>query len=133
MLLNQPLRPGEVILPTDRKIDSVFDLQDATKVRCEGGRVADIGKELTNYNALDTGMFLCESGLFKALDTAEKKGTCSLSDGMRTLARNRKLRSFDIGDAHWQSVDTPEALAYAERILDRDFSQTPVAEQLARA
>jgi 1L-myo-inositol 1-phosphate cytidylyltransferase len=133
MLLNQPLGPGEVILATDPKINSVFDLDDATKVRCEGYRVADIGKELTNYNALDTGMFLCSSGLFKALDTAANKGACSLSDGMRTLARNRKLRSFDIGDAHWQDVDTPEALAYADCIFDRDFSQTPVAEQLAHA
>ncbi|MBV8552825.1 MAG: NTP transferase domain-containing protein [Acidobacteriaceae bacterium] len=133
MLLNQALAPGEVILATDQKIDAVFDLDDATKVSCEGRGIADIGKELTSYNALDTGMFLCGPAVFRVLDLAAKKGACSLSDGMRLLARDGKLLSFDIGGSHWQDVDTPEALAYAERIFDRHFSRTPVAEQLAHA
>ncbi|MBV8070875.1 MAG: NTP transferase domain-containing protein [Acidobacteriaceae bacterium] len=133
MMLKQQLEPGEAILATDRKLDTIFDLDDATKVRCDGSRIAEIGKELTDYNALDTGMFLCGPSLFRALDRAANKGMCSLSDGMRALIREDKLRSFDIGDAHWQDVDTPEALAYAEGIFDRDFSRTPVAEQLARA
>src|ERR1700733_118313 len=129
-LFPQPLSDDEVILAVDRKIDRVFDLDDATKVRCDGNHIVGIGKDLACYNALDTGMFLCSPSLFRRLESAKKDGNCSLSDGMRQLGRERKLRAFDIGDAHWQDVDTPEALAYAENILDRDFYEKPIAETL---
>ena len=44
-----------------------------------------------------------------------------MSDGMRMLGREGRLRAFDIEDAAWQDVDTPEALAYAESIFDQQF------------
>jgi 1L-myo-inositol 1-phosphate cytidylyltransferase len=66
-------------------------------------------------------MFLCSPTLFNRLESAKKNGDCSLSDGMRKLAHDRKLRAFDIGDGHWQDVDSPQALAHAEEIFDRDF------------
>ena len=124
-LLEQPLIPGEVILAVDPKIDLVFDLDDATKVRRKGDRIVDIGKELTTYDAFDTGMFLCSPTLFDVLESAKTEGNCSLSDGMRMLARAGRLRAFDIGDAAWQDVDTPEALVYAESIYHRHFSRPP--------
>ena len=87
VLMKQPLAPGEVILAVDSKIDRVFDLEDATKVRREGKLIVDIGKEIANYDALDTGMFLCDPALFDSLESATRDGNCSLSDGMRQLAR----------------------------------------------
>ncbi len=129
-LLHEPLADEEVILAVDYKIDRVFDLDDATKVQCNGNHIVGIGKDLACYNALDTGMFLCSPSLFHRLESAKKGGNCSLSDGMRQLEREQKLRAFDIGDAHWQDVDTPEALAYAENIFDRDFYENPIAERL---
>jgi choline kinase len=130
-LMQQQLAPGEVILAVDPNIDRVFDLDDATKVRRDGDRIVDIGKEIANYDALDTGMFLCNPGLFDKLESATKDGNCSLSDGMRQLARERNLRAFEIGEAHWQDVDTPEALAHAESIYDGHFYRKPVGERLA--
>jgi 1L-myo-inositol 1-phosphate cytidylyltransferase len=129
-LLHEPLSDDEVILGVDYKIDRVFDLDDATKVQCNGNHIVGIGKDLASYNALDTGMFLCSPSLFHRLESAKKDGNCSLSDGMRQLGQEQKLRAFDIGDAHWQDVDTPEALAYAENIFDRDFYENPIAESL---
>lgn len=120
-LLEEPLMQGEVILAVDPKIDRVFDLEDATKVRREGDHIIDIGKEITTYDAFDTGMFLCSPALVDILESAKKDGNCSLSDGMRILGRDGRLRAFDIGDAAWQDVDTPEALAYAESIFDQRF------------
>jgi 1L-myo-inositol 1-phosphate cytidylyltransferase len=131
VLMEQPLAPGEVILAVDPKIDRVFDLQDATKVRREGNFIVDIGKEIANYDALDTGMFLCNPVLFDRLESAIRDGNCSLSDGMRQLAQERKLRALEIGEAQWQDVDTPEALAYAKSIFDGHFFQEPIAERLA--
>jgi len=131
LLLKQPLAADEVILAVDRDIDGVFDLDDATKVRREGNLIVDIGKEIADYDALDTGMFLCSPALFDRLESAVTDGNCSLSDGMRWLAVEQRLRALEIGEAHWQDVDTPEALAHAECAFDVLLGQQPLAERLA--
>jgi 1L-myo-inositol 1-phosphate cytidylyltransferase len=117
-LMAQPLAPGEVVLAVDPRIDRVFDVEDATKVRREHNFIVDIGKEIAQPDALDTGMFLCTPTLFDRLDSATRDGNCSLSDGMLRLARERNLRALEIGDAQWQDLDTPEALAHAESVFD---------------
>jgi 1L-myo-inositol 1-phosphate cytidylyltransferase len=132
-LTQQPLTDGDVILAVDHNVDRVFDLDDATKVKCEADHIVEIGKDLARYDALDTGMFLCSPALFHRLESAKRDGNCSLSDGMRQLAREQKLRAFNIGAAHWQDVDSPEALAHAESIFDVDFSENPFAESLVDA
>ena len=113
-LLRQRLAPREVILAVDPKVDCIFDIDDATKVLRAGDRIVDIGKEIADYDALDTGMFLCSPALFDDLESASKDGNCSLSDGMLRLAHEGRLRAMEIGDAQWHDVDTPEALAYAD-------------------
>jgi choline kinase len=132
-LLRQPLADDEVILAVDSKIDRVFDLDDATKVQRKGNYIVGIGKDLPSYDALDTGMFLCSPALFDRLEAARNNGDCSLSDGMRRLAQDWKLRAFDIDDGHWQDVDSPQALAHAEEIFDRDFCENPAVESLVNA
>jgi choline kinase len=129
-LMEQPLAKGEVILAVDPKIDRVFDLDDATKVRRERDRIVDIGKEIANYDALDTGMFLCNPVLFDRLQSATRDGDCSLSEGMREVARERKLRALEIGEAYWQDVDTPAALAYGESIFEGQFCHEPIGGRL---
>jgi choline kinase len=129
-LLRQPLEEDEVILGVDYNIDRIFDVDDATKVKLEGNHIVDIRKDLLQYDALDTGMFLCSPALFERLESAKKDGNCSLSDGMRQLGRERKLKGFDVGNGHWQDVDTPEAFAYTESIFERDFSESPILERL---
>jgi choline kinase len=131
-LLHQSISHDEVILAADRKIHTVFDLEDATRVRLDGEHIVDIGKDVAFNDALDTGMFLCGPTIFEALESGKTNGNCSLSDGMRKLARQRKFRAFDIGTAHWQDVDTPETLAYAEAIFDKHFRDNPVSGRFAR-
>ena len=116
-LLRQPLKKDEVILAVDRNVGGIFDLDDATKVRLEDNHIVEIGKLLRSYNALDTGMFLCSPALFRWLEKAAVTGNCSLSDGLRLMAAHRKFRGFDIGSAHWQDVDTPAALDYAQQVF----------------
>jgi choline kinase len=131
VLMKQTLAPDESILAVDPNIDRVFDLDDATKVRRDGDRIVDIGKEIAHYDALDTGMFLCSPALFDRLEAATKDGNCSLSDGMRQLAAERRLRALEIGEAHWQDVDTPEALAHAEGVFDGYFPHEQIVEGVA--
>ncbi len=126
------LVPGEVILAVDPNIDRIFDLDDATKVLRDGDRIVDIGKEIADYDALDTGMFLCSPALFDRLEAATKDGNCSLSDGMRQLASERRLRALEIGEASWQDVDTPEALTHAEGVFDGYWRHDQIVEGVAR-
>jgi 1L-myo-inositol 1-phosphate cytidylyltransferase len=131
-LLEQPLAPDEVILAVDPSIDRIFDLDDATKVRRNREHIVDIGKDIAHYDALDTGMFLCSPALFDRLESAATRGNCSLSDGMRQLARERRLRAFEIGEGQWQDLDTPEALAYAEGVFDGYVYHEQMVESVAR-
>ena len=102
----------------DRKLDSIFDLEDAMKVRTRENRITDIGKKLRYYDAIDIGLFVCPLEIFDYFERAKSRsGTndCSLADGVRLMAGNDKVRAIDIGDGWWQDVDTPSMLRYAER------------------
>jgi hypothetical protein len=61
---------------------------------------------------------------------AKKDGNCSLSDGVRRLCQERKLKAFDVSSGHWQDVDTPEAFAYTESVFERDFCENPILQRL---
>jgi choline kinase len=112
-------RPKESsVLAVDYDIARCFDLDDATKVRVENGRIVEIGKELASYNALDTGVFRIGTELVLALSTIfDARGDCSLSDGGRALSVQGRFLACDIGGAPWIDVDTPEALLHAEAML----------------
>jgi 1L-myo-inositol 1-phosphate cytidylyltransferase len=110
--------PGFLSIAVDRKLDSIFDLEDAMKVQTLGNRVADIGKTLRHYDAIDTGFFVCPLQIFDYLERAKsgnRGSDCSLADGVRLMAGDDRVRAIDIGDAWWQDVDTPEMLQYAQR------------------
>jgi len=106
---------GQLNLAIDKKLDSIFDLDDAMKVQTRGDRVAAIGKNLGTYDAIDTGVFVCPLEIFDYLERAKQNGNCSLADGVRLMATEGKVRTIDIGDAWWQDVDTAEMLQRAER------------------
>jgi choline kinase len=101
----------------DRKISAIFDLDDAMKVKTKGNWVEAIGKNLDDYDAIDTGAFACPLSFFDYLDRARRDGDCSLADGVRAMAEAGKVRAIDIGDAWWQDIDTPEMLAAAQKGL----------------
>ena len=113
-------RPDRLNVAIDRKIDSIFDLEDAMKVRTCGKDIVAIGKELRAYDAIDTGMFVCPPAFFRYLDRSKRNGDCSLADGVQRMARDGLVRGIDIGPAWWQDVDTPEMLARAEEHLRDD-------------
>src|SRR3984893_17977208 len=95
-------------------LPTIFDLEDAMKVQTRGDRVIEIGKNLPNYDAIDTGLFVCPADIFKYLEKAKQAGDCSLNDGVRLMAADNRVRALDIGDAWWQDVDTPDMLRHAE-------------------
>lgn len=107
------------VLAVDHRIDQIFDLEDATKVRHVRGRLVAIGKTLTSFNAIDTGIFYCTPVIFEALERSFRDGEYALSDGIRRLAEAGRMRIHEIGDRFWMDIDTPESLEHAKRrILD---------------
>ncbi|MGI8437787.1 MAG: NTP transferase domain-containing protein [Chthoniobacterales bacterium] len=123
-LLLRAANPALLNLAIDRKIGAIFDLDDAMKVQTRDEHVTAIGKTLENYDAIDTGLFLCPNELFDYLRKAQRDGDCSLADGVRLMAADGKVRAVEIGDAWWQDVDTPEMHAHAEA----HFAAAPPAQ-----
>ena len=116
-LLLREAKADRLNLAIDRKLDSIFDLNDAMKLRIRGDQVVAIGKDLQDYDAIDTGLFVCPRKFFDSLEKAKQNGDCSLADGVRLMAVDDQVRGIDIGAAWWQDVDTPEMLACAEQHL----------------
>jgi choline kinase len=97
---------------------SWIDLPDATKVWTDGqGRILQISKDLAQYNAIDTGVFVMTHALFPALEEARQAGEYSLTAGNQRLARAGLLYSAPIGELRWCDVDTPADLEVAEAWL----------------
>jgi len=110
--------PGFLNIAVDRKLDSIFDLEDAMKVQTSGDRITNIGKNLRHYDAIDTGLFVCPVLIFDYLERAKsgsRQSDCSLADAVQLMADDKKVRAIDIDNAWWQDVDTPQMLKHAER------------------
>jgi 1L-myo-inositol 1-phosphate cytidylyltransferase len=114
--------PGVLNIAVDRKLDSIFDLPDAMKVQTRGNGVIGIGKDLREFDAIDTGLFVCPLEIFDYLERSksdDSENDCSLADAVRLMAGNDKVRAIDIGESWWQDVDTPGMLEHAEEEMTR--------------
>lgn len=134
-LARAELPVGACALAVDRNIDECMDLDDATKVRAQGGRIVDIGKELPTYDFLDTGVFRVGPSLVAELARLdEQNGDCSLSEGVSALAARGQFHVCDVGDARWVDVDTPEMHAHAEQLIARfgDTLEAPRSSTFVR-
>jgi choline kinase len=109
-----------VILAVDRHLAGpLLDIEDATKVEvATDHRIVQIGKAISPYNAIDTGLFLATPALAEAIraDIAAGGGG-SLSEGMQRLADAGLAAAVDIGAARWIDVDSPAMLELAEAFV----------------
>lgn len=112
--------PGDdVTLAVDFDIDNPLnDPEDVTRVKCRDGRITHIGKVIRDFNAIDTGVFLCTPVMFDALEESQARGDDSISGAINVLAEWGKARIFDIGERLWVDVDDPAAFAKAEALLE---------------
>jgi choline kinase len=108
------------LLLTDPKLDTIFDIDDATKVVVEDARIVQIGKSLTRFNAVDCGVFRLNRRFFQALERQIAAGNESISDGARLLIENDDFESISIpGDCRWIDIDTPEAYRHALGVAEQ--------------
>ncbi len=123
LLLSAGKNTTDCLLAVDCHPDHVFDLDDATKVQLDGDVVTRIGKGPPPFDAVDTGLFLCQPTLFQALEVAKDKGQHSLSAGLAELIRSREFRAVTIGGRFWFDVDTPKSLSRAKSALLQSLSK----------
>ena len=116
-VLYTALGDREVCLAVDQDAARVFDLDDATKVQIEHGMVECIGKHLSVWNAIDTGIFLATPALFGALAGAAAQGRYALSHGIEELAEAGQVHAVDVTGQPWLDVDTPDSFQEAHRRL----------------
>ncbi len=123
-IVKHPFQQDQCLLGIDRKLNEIFDLEDATKVKLSGDRIVGIGKEISDYNAYDTGIFRCKPAFVELIDQLyQNKGDASISEAVKALATEQKMGSCDISEFFWQDVDTAQALRHAENFLFKQLKK----------
>ncbi len=91
------------------------DAGEATKVRVKGGRVVSIGKNLGEWDAVDTGFFVLDSGIFSVTSALEEErdGDYALSE----VIGRAGLEVTFVDGLPWTDVDTPEDVRRARKML----------------
>ncbi len=119
------------LLLIDPDYGDVYDMEDATKVRCEDGHILAIGKELTEFNAVDCGIFRLNATFFETAGQQIAQHQESLTDTVRALiAMDQILPVVIPEESRWIDIDTPGAYACAlsrqetfRRILSYEWDQ----------
>lgn len=115
-LKKQKLEEGG-ILCIDKNPKEYIDLNDATKVKLKNGYIEDIGKDLKDWDGIDTGIFLLSPAIFDALKEAVRGNKTTLSEGVKILSETEKVRGLDINNNFWIDIDTEKELRVAQREL----------------
>ena len=118
-LIENPPPDGEISLAVDRNLDSEnINPADVTRVKLREGKIADIGKGISDFDGYDTGVFVCTPVIFDAIEeSAGEKGDSSLSGAVRILADSGKANAIDFYGEFWVDVDDPDAIRKAENAL----------------
>jgi choline kinase len=116
-LTRAPLAAGEAGRVLVDRAPRDLDLDDATRVRLNGGRVTAIGKHIEPWHAIDAGCFVLTPAVFAALRAVGSAEALTVSSAMRQLVAQSALGFAELADVPWADVDTPVDRAAAERLL----------------
>jgi len=118
-LKNKKMHDNKVTLAIDSNVKRNYfvDEKDVTKVFIKNKRILYISKNLKEYNAYDTGIFLCTPAIFNAIEQSSKNGDTSLTGAIKTLAKKGEVKAYDISGNYWIDVDNEIKLKQAERYL----------------
>ncbi len=90
------------------------DVGEATKVKVSNGRVVKVGKELEEWDAVDTGFFIVDDRIFDVTSRMVKEAeVLRLSDVVEAAG----LKVTFVDGLPWMDVDTPEDAVKARRML----------------
>jgi len=108
------------LLCVDRQPRYPPQIEDATRVLVNSqGYITKIGKDIAQWNGIDTGVFLLDNSIFEVIErTQELTYPFTISDWVEKLIGNGKpLWACDVSKLFWLDVDTFDDLVFAESIL----------------
>jgi choline kinase len=102
------------LLLVDPKVNEIFDIDDATKVKVEKNQIVDIGKQINDYNCIDCGIFRLNQFFFHSMREQLKHQKDSISAAIIGLIQKKDMEAVRIEqNDYWIDIDTPEAYHHA--------------------
>lgn len=124
---------GDFVLAVDS--DPRFeDPAGATQVVVDGGRVTSIAKGSQTFNAIESGLALCDApAIAHILQRSDTSETCEW-DNCKSgwLQTGQPLLAFDVPGAFWLDVDDASERTRAERLLVSRAAHKPLDGIIAR-
>lgn len=120
-------------LACDADLENIFDMDDATKVASRDGFIHNIGKEIKEFDLVDTGLFYFPKGYGSAIAEKAKQGAHSVSGIIQHFIDGDGVRAVVLDNARWQDVDDPNMKREAERLLGTMFTSPEAAALLGSA
>lgn len=121
-------RSDRSLLLVDPDCDAVYDIEDATKVSCENGRIVAIGKELSAFNAIDCGIFRLSPDFFETAEQQIALHRESVSDTVKALVARDQIWPVVIPKGSgWVDIDTPGA--YARALSQQETFRQALAQE----
>lgn len=99
------------------------DVAEATKATSHRGHITALGKELTEFKYVDTGMFICSRRIFPFIEECLADGLGTFNEVKRRWIIRYILHIFDCRGAFWMDVDTPEDLEKAKEQMQRKLKK----------
>jgi CDP-L-myo-inositol myo-inositolphosphotransferase len=113
---------GDLVVGIDTN-PRFIDVQEATKVKVEAGKLVGIGKELKGYDGVDAGIFVMEPVVFGLLRERVVGGEDNWSDCVGAIASEIDVMTHDLNGSFWCDIDTPVDLANAEKSMLSSLAQ----------
>lgn len=110
------VKEGEILLAADTRLHNVFDLEECTKMKVEQNRAVLLGKKLSDFNAVDCGLFIGTGVLLQALSEAISQSRYTLTDAVNILAARQRVKIHFV-DGFWVDVDDISSYRHAEKNL----------------
>jgi len=119
-IVDHKLENGTCALLVDKKIDTIFWLDDAAKVKLEGNRIISVDKKNKEFEAVDCGVFKCSPAIFEEIKKAGDHPD-TISAAVSEFSKKGKMVAVDIGEYRWVDIDEYEELEAARNIF-KDMS-----------
>ncbi len=131
-LKKHKLEDGECMLCVDTRMKYVSDINEAVKVKVANGKIVNMGKDLKEYDGVDMGILLCSHCIFEVLKKNIEAGRYTLLEAVKELAKEGKMRAYLVSGEkdYWLSIDTPEDLKLAEKVLLFEASKHAIATRI---
>lgn len=110
------LKPNEILLAADNQLDKVYDVDECTKINAKQGYALTLGKELSEYNAVDCGLFIGTQSLLHCLAKAISQQQYALTDAVNLLAESGQVKLHFV-HGFWIDVDDLASYKQCEKIL----------------